>query len=185
VFASSPTRQIYTSDMNDEPMHMNPVQRRKAIETKEIGIPRKGTDDSDGVDEKKGVPASQGKRKITAEGLHIRGLGESSDMGAVVEGQEHSGMTLLRTRSTLRGTARRGFIGFWNPVVTPRILQLNFFSFLYSPKFGRYLFLFFFPSLNLDLFQSSKRDSVWNSRVRKNPKYFMLFDAPCRTLHFF
>jgi hypothetical protein len=28
--------------------------------------------------------------------------------------------------------------------VTPRILQLNFF-FLYSPKFGRYLFLFFFP----------------------------------------
>jgi hypothetical protein len=60
-----------------------------------------------------------------------------------------------------------------------------FFSFLYSPKFGRYLFLFFFPSLNLDIFQSSKRDSVWNSRVRKNPKYLMLFDAPCRTLHFF
>jgi hypothetical protein len=29
------------------------------------------------------------------------------------------------------------------------------FSFLYSPKFGRYLFFFFFPSLNLDLFQSS------------------------------
>jgi hypothetical protein len=30
-----------------------------------------------------------------------------------------------------------------------------FFPFLYSPKFGRYLFFFFFPSLNLDLFQSS------------------------------
>jgi hypothetical protein len=41
------------------------------------------------------------------------------------------------------------------PTVTPRILQLNFFSFLYSPKFGRYLFFFFLPSLNLDLFQSS------------------------------
>jgi hypothetical protein len=39
--------------------------------------------------------------------------------------------------------------------VTPRILQLNFFSFLYSPKFGRYLFFFFLPSLHLDLFQSS------------------------------
>jgi hypothetical protein len=32
---------------------------------------------------------------------------------------------------------------------------VEFFSFLYSPKFGRYLFFFFFPSLNLDLFQSS------------------------------
>jgi hypothetical protein len=31
---------------------------------------------------------------------------------------------------------------------------VEFFSFLYSPKFGRYLFFFFFPSLNLDLFQS-------------------------------
>jgi hypothetical protein len=109
-------RQIYTSDMNDEPMHMNLVQRQKAIETKEIGIPRKGKDDDDEVDEKKGVPASQGKRKTTAEGLHIRGLGESSGMGAVVEGQEHSGMTLLRTWSTLRGTTRRRFIGFWNLV---------------------------------------------------------------------
>jgi hypothetical protein len=31
---------------------------------------------------------------------------------------------------------------------------VDFFSFLYSPKFGCYLFFFFFPSLNLDLFQS-------------------------------
>jgi hypothetical protein len=30
-----------------------------------------------------------------------------------------------------------------NGCVTPRILQLNFFSFLYSPKFGRYLFFSF------------------------------------------
>jgi hypothetical protein len=51
-------RQIYTSDMNDEPMHMNPVPKRKSIETKEIGIPRRGTDGGDGVDEKKGALAS-------------------------------------------------------------------------------------------------------------------------------
>jgi hypothetical protein len=47
--------------MNDEPMHMNLVQRRKGIKTKEIGIQRKGTDDGDRVDEKKGAPASWGK----------------------------------------------------------------------------------------------------------------------------
>jgi hypothetical protein len=40
--------------------------------------------------------------------------------------------------------------------VTPQILQLNFFFSLLA-KFGRYLFFFFFPSLNLDLFQSSSR----------------------------
>jgi hypothetical protein len=51
-------RQIYTSDMNDEPMHMNPVPKQKSIETKEIGIPRRGTDDGDGVDEKKGALAN-------------------------------------------------------------------------------------------------------------------------------
>jgi hypothetical protein len=61
VFTRSPMWQIYTSDMNDEPMHMNLVQRRKGIKTKEIGIQRKGTDDGDRVDEKKGVPASWGK----------------------------------------------------------------------------------------------------------------------------
>jgi hypothetical protein len=69
VFASPLTRQIYTSVMNDESIHMNPVQRRKTIETKGIGIPRKVTDDGDGVDEKdekKGASASQGKRKTTA-----------------------------------------------------------------------------------------------------------------------
>jgi hypothetical protein len=66
-------RQIYTSDMNDEPMHMNPVPKRKAIETKEIGIPRRGTDDGDGVDEKKGAVASQGEKEDnTTEVLHIR-----------------------------------------------------------------------------------------------------------------
>jgi hypothetical protein len=57
LFASSPMPQTYTSDMNDEPMHMNPVPKRKSIETKEIGIPRRGTD-GDGVDEKKGALAS-------------------------------------------------------------------------------------------------------------------------------
>jgi hypothetical protein len=73
LFASSPMRQIYTSDMNDEPMHMNPVPKRKAIETKEIGIPRRGTDDGDGVDEKKGAVASQGEKEDnTTEVLHIR-----------------------------------------------------------------------------------------------------------------
>jgi hypothetical protein len=51
-------RQIYPSGMNDESMHMNPVPKRKSIETKEIGIPRRGTDGGDGVDEKKGVLAS-------------------------------------------------------------------------------------------------------------------------------
>jgi hypothetical protein len=39
--------------------------------------------------------------------------------------------------------------------VTPRIFAVEFFSFLYSPKFGCYLFFFFLPSPNLDLFQSS------------------------------
>jgi hypothetical protein len=57
LFASSPMPQTYTSDMNDEPMHMNPVPKRKSIETKEIGIPRRGTD-GDGADEKKGALAS-------------------------------------------------------------------------------------------------------------------------------
>jgi hypothetical protein len=37
--------------------------------------------------------------------------------------------------------------------VTPRILQLNFFFSLLA-KFGRYLFFFFLPSLDLDFFQS-------------------------------
>ena len=60
-------RQIYTSDMNDEPMHMNPVPKRKSIETKEIGIPRRGTDGGDGVDEKKGAVAVRGKRKTTQQ----------------------------------------------------------------------------------------------------------------------
>jgi hypothetical protein len=58
LFARYPMRQIYTSDMNDEPMHMNPVPKQKSIETKEIGIPRRGTDDGDGVDEKKGALAN-------------------------------------------------------------------------------------------------------------------------------
>jgi hypothetical protein len=39
-------------------MHKNPVQRRKGIETKAIGIRRKETDDDDEVDEKKGASTS-------------------------------------------------------------------------------------------------------------------------------
>jgi hypothetical protein len=58
VLVRSPAWQIYTSNMNDEPTHMNPVQRWKGIETKEIGIRRKWMDDGDRVDEKKGAPAS-------------------------------------------------------------------------------------------------------------------------------
>ena len=65
MFASSPTRQIYTSDMNDE--HMNPVPKRKSIETKETGIPRRGTNGGDGVDEKKGAVAVRRKRKTTQQ----------------------------------------------------------------------------------------------------------------------
>jgi hypothetical protein len=38
----------------------------------------------------------RGERKTTTEVLHIMGLGESSGMGAAVEGQEHSGLTLFR-----------------------------------------------------------------------------------------
>ena len=58
-------RQIYTSGMNDE--HMNPVPKRKSIETKETGIPRRGTDGGDGVDEKKGAVAVRRKRKTTQQ----------------------------------------------------------------------------------------------------------------------
>jgi hypothetical protein len=64
-------RQIYMSDMKDEPMHMNPVPERKAIETKEIGIPGRGTDDGDGVDEKERVQ-SGGKGRQHSRGPHIR-----------------------------------------------------------------------------------------------------------------
>jgi hypothetical protein len=67
--------------MNDEPMHMNPVQRRKAIETKEIGILRKGTDDGDGVDEKKGVPASQGEKEDNNRGTSYKGIGRKQRHG--------------------------------------------------------------------------------------------------------
>jgi hypothetical protein len=50
----------------------------------------------------------------------------------------------------------RGQIDLQEPegVVTPRILQLNFFFFSLLAKFGRYLFFFFLPSLDLDFFQS-------------------------------
>jgi hypothetical protein len=71
LVASSPMRQIYMSDMKDEPMHMNPVPERKAIETKEIGIPGRGTDDGDGVDEKERVQ-SGGKGRQHSRGPHIR-----------------------------------------------------------------------------------------------------------------
>jgi hypothetical protein len=80
-------RQIYPSGMNDESMHMNPVPKRKSIETKEIGIPRRGTDGGDGVDEKKGAVAVRGKGKQHSRGASYKRLGESNGMGAAVEGQ--------------------------------------------------------------------------------------------------
>jgi hypothetical protein len=43
------------------------VPKRKSIETKETGIPRRGTDGGDGVDEKKGAVAVRGERNTTQQ----------------------------------------------------------------------------------------------------------------------
>jgi hypothetical protein len=51
------------------------------METKEIGIRRKGTDDGDGVDEKKGAPASQGGKEDNSRGTSYNGIGRKQRHG--------------------------------------------------------------------------------------------------------
>jgi hypothetical protein len=61
-------------------------------------------------------------------------------------------------------------------------LGVEFFL-LFSHQIQALPFSFLVPSLNLDLFQSYSGTWFGVPVLRKTLNYFMLFDAPCRTMH--
>jgi hypothetical protein len=61
-------------------------------------------------------------------------------------------------------------------------LGVEFFL-LFSHQIQALPFSFLVPSLNLDLFQSYSGVRLGIPVLRKTLNYFMLFDAPCRTMH--
>jgi hypothetical protein len=68
--------------------------------------------------------------------------------------------------------------------VTPRIFAVEFFLFFTRQNSGVTFSFSFCPRYTLT-FSKVLAGFGLDFPCKKNPKYFMLFDAPCRTLHFF
>jgi hypothetical protein len=94
---------------------------------------------------------------------------------------EHGVMTRNKARLVAKGYSQVEGLHF-DETCNALNLGVDFFL-LFSHQIQALPFSFLVPSLNLDLFQSYSEVWLGISRARKTINHFMLFDAPCRTMH--